>query len=137
MISEGCGPYAKEAVDSEDDSEVEEDNLDGLTVSTPASARGFVKLPDPVYKVLRSMLMMLVTIFRACIRPYLPPELFEFAPSSIEEALLSARTSVKSLEELSMQAVSERQRKDISREIRAIEKSMTTIEQISTLEKKN
>lgn len=139
MIIDGCAPYIKEAVDDNaDESEEDEEEIqqkDGaLTAGSPKTmARGPISLPDPIFKAIRFVMMACVAFFRACLWPYIQPELFDpIPPHSIEEALQSTRARMKLLKEISLKSVSERRRKDISREMLLIEKSLSRIEKMSS-----
>lgn len=130
MIAGGCAPYAKEAEGPESDGEDEDETMETEVALAPAS-RGPIVLPDPVFKALRFILMSFVTIFRTYLQPYIQPELFDpIPPSSVEEALGSARERVKLLEEIGCKSIPESRRKDVAREIASIEKSINMIEKI-------
>lgn len=137
MTLEGCAPYVKEAAGYADESDDDEETLErerALTTDAPnAVARHPIKLPEPLFKALRLIAMAFLAIFRTCLMPYIQPELFDpFTPSTVEDALLSARARMKLLENISLKSVSERRRKDVSREIASIEKSISRIEKMST-----
>ena len=129
MIFEGCNPYAKEVADATEESEEEE----GVIVAaSPRAAGGTAKLPEPVVKVLRFILVAAVAVFRNYLQPRLPTELFDFPPSTVEEALQAAQARVNTLEKLCLEAASTQQRKEaIAREIDAIKKSIERIEKTS------
>ena len=136
MILEGCASCAKlEGSAEEGEDEDEDETLENALIAgaPKAMARHPIELPDPVFKVLRFIMMAFVTIFRTCLWPYIQPELFDpFPPSSVEEALQSTRARMKLLEEISLKSASERRRNDISREIALIGKSIDRIEKMST-----
>ena len=139
-ILEECASFATQAEGSEDDddhSEVdeEEDTKEEALVAI-APTRGPLQLPDPLFKMLRMLSIICITFFHSCLttlRRYVQPELFDPIPNaSVDEALADTRTRVKLLEDISLKSVSERRKKDISREITLIEKSLTRIEKMST-----
>lgn len=136
IVLEGCAPYAKTVEGSPDESEDEdEDETEGalITGAPTAVSRGPIELPEPIFKVLRLIVVAFVTIFHTCLRPYLPSELFDPPnPSTVEEALCSARARVKLLDSISLKSAPERRRKDVSREIALIGKSLDRIEKMST-----
>ena len=138
-IFEECASYATKVEGSEDDDDDseeddEEDTKEGAVAVAPT--RGPLQLPDPLFKMLRMLSVICITFFRSCLtalRRYVQPELFDPIPNtSVDEALADTRTRVKLLEDISLKSVSERRKKDISREITLIEKSLTRIEKMST-----
>mmetsp|Transcript_36945 Transcript_36945/g.64720 ORF Transcript_36945/g.64720 Transcript_36945/m.64720 type:complete len:293 (-) Transcript_36945:198-1076(-) len=134
MILEGCAPRAKSSADESEDEDEGETLENSLIAGAPKTvARYPIELPDPVFKVLRFIMMSFVTLFRTCLWPYIQPELFNpFPPSSVEEALQSTRARMKLLEVISLKSASERRKNDISREIALIGKSIDRIEKMST-----
>jgi len=138
LILEGCAPRAKETERSAEESEDEdaEEELESALTKTDSRntvARQPMRLPDPVFKALRFIMAMFVSIYRACLRPYIQSELLDpFPPSSVEEALRTTRESTKLLEEISLKSTSERHRKDVSRQIALISKSIDRIEKMTT-----
>jgi len=136
MILGECAPFAK-VEGSADETEDEDDGAEALENALAAGAPKSMAytpliLPDSVIKVLRYIMMTIVTLFRNYLEPYIQPELFDpFPPSSVKEALQSARARVKFLEEVSLKSSSERRKKDISREIALIGKSFDRIEKMS------
>mmetsp|Transcript_2624 Transcript_2624/g.4016 ORF Transcript_2624/g.4016 Transcript_2624/m.4016 type:complete len:267 (+) Transcript_2624:95-895(+) len=138
MILKGLAPYVKAtegpAELSEDETEDEDEELENaLTSDTPTTvARHPMKLPDPIINALRFVLAAFVSNFRTYLRPYAPPDLFDpFPPSSVEDALRSTRANTKLLEEISLKSVPERRRKDVSREMALIAKSIDRIEKMT------
>lgn len=140
-ILEECASYATKVEGSEDDDdddseEDDEDDTKEEAVAVIAQTRGPLQLPDPLFKMLRMLSVICITFFRSCLtalRRYVQPELFDPIPNtSVDEALVDTRTRVKLLEDISLKSVSERRKKDISREITLIEKSLTRIEKMST-----
>ena len=135
MVVEGCAPFAKEVAGSVYESEDEEEGVEmerALTTGAVTS-HGPIEFPEPLFKALRFILMAFVAFFRTCLRPYIQPELFEpFPPSNIEDALQNARARMKVLKEISLESTPERRRKDVVREMAAIEKSLSRIEKMST-----
>ena len=140
-ILEECASFATQAEGSEDDDEhSEEDEEEGSkeeAVAAIEQTRGRpLQLPDPLFKMLRMLSIICITFFHSCLttlRRYVQPELFDPIPNaSVDEALADTRTRVKLLEDISLKSVSERRKKDIIREIRLIEKSLTRIEKMST-----
>ncbi|KAL9185045.1 hypothetical protein ACHAXT_002822 [Thalassiosira profunda] len=130
MTLKGCSPYAKEVADATEESEEEE----GAIVAASPRAGGPAKLPEPVVKVLRFILVAAVAVFRNYLQPCLPTELFDFSPYTVEEALQSVQARVRALEELCLKATSTQQKKEvISREIDAIEKSIARIKKAHDL----
>lgn len=136
-ILEECASYATKVEGSEDDDDdSEEDDEEDTKEEAVAPTRGPLQLPDPLFKMLRMLSVICITFFRSCLtalRRYVQPELFDPIPNtSVDEALADTRTRVKLLEDISLKSVSERRKKDISREITMIEKSLTRIEKMST-----
>lgn len=135
MVAEGCIPYAKEVEGYVEGSEDEEDNLETAEATGVSIVphRGPLELPEPIFKALRFIMMTFFTIFCSFLSPYIQPELFDpFPPSTVEEAVQNARARMKLLEDISLKSVSERRRKDVTREMVLIEKSLSRIEKMST-----
>ena len=135
MIVEGCAPFAKELEGTPEESEDEDDLETALAAETPQSqevARSQLELPEPVFRVLRHIVAAFVMIFRTCLRPYLPPKLFEpFLPDNVEESLADVRQRMKALEDISLKSVPDRRKTDVSREIASIHKSLDRIQQMA------
>jgi hypothetical protein len=133
MILEGCIPFAKEVVisgESEDEEEEAQERNEALdTGLLHTSARVPEAIPAAIFKVLRFIMMLIVTMFRTYVRPYIQSNSFE--PSNVKQALQRTREVLKQLEEISLNSVSEIQRIDVSAEIALIEKSVSRIEEIS------
>ena len=137
MTVKGCAPFAKEVEEGTPDESEDEDELETiLTAQAPPSqevARGAIKLPEPVVKVLRHIVVAFIIIFRTCLRPYLPPKLFEpIPPDNVRDSLADVRVRMKELEEISLKSAPDRRKTDVSREIALIKKSLERIQQIAS-----
>ena len=140
-IVQGCEPYAKKVVGvpEEETDEEEEDDADALkeTVALIKLTKGAgrpLELPDAIVNALRMVMMVFVMFFRAFIRPYIQPELLNpFPPSTLEEALQSVRVRLVLLEEISLKSVPEKQKTDVSKEVKEIKKSLSRIEEMSKM----
>jgi hypothetical protein len=132
MILEGCIPYAKEVAKSGESEDEEDEVLEPNEATSTGLPKTMACIPEVLFKVLRFIMMMIVTVFRTYVRPYIQSDLFEPSPlSNVEESLQHARKVLKQLEEISLSSVSERIRLDVLKEITLIEKSVNRIEEIS------
>jgi len=127
MIVQECTKYATrvgESDESDNDDEVEEkiQKVERSAVQT----RLPIQLPNAIVVAIVTILRAFLTI----LRPFVRRESLEplFQSSSIEDAVQSTRNRIKELEEISLKSVAERRRKDISREIASMEKSVSRIE---------
>ena len=136
---EGCKQYAKEVEGPEEDDEEESTDDKALLAiknNTTNISHGPIELPEPIIRALRMIMMVFVTLFRALVEPYIPPELLNpFPPSTVDEAMESVRARMDLLEEISLKSVTERRKTDIDKEVKVIKKSLSRIEQISKLPK--
>ena len=127
MIVQECTKYATivgESDKSDDDDEVEEkiQKVERSVVQT----RRPIQLPNVIVVAVVTILRAFLTI----LRPFIKAESLEplFKPTSIGDAVQSTRNRIKELEEISLKSVAERRRKNISREIASMEKSVSRIE---------
>ena len=124
MIVQECTKYATIVGESDDDDEVEEkiQKVERLAVQI----RHPIQLPNIIVVAIVTILRAFLTI----LRPFVRRESLEplFQSSSIEDAVQNTRNRIKELEEISLKSVAERRRKDISREIASMEKSVSRIE---------
>ena len=131
-ICEGCKEYAVEVVTEE------EDQSDGLTDESIASpSNGEVAPTNRSTKVIeansavQTILLLLATLFRKYVLPYLPYEYKYIQPNTVDEALKDVRQRITVLRELSMKSFKEEEQQEVKNEILAIEKSLTRIEQMN------
>ena len=134
MTVKGCSPYAK-AVEGSADEESDDEIETAVAVKSEAP-KSNDELPGPIFKVLRFIIEAIAAFFRS-LRPYLPPELFDpIPPSTVNVALQRAQATIKQLEEISLKCVTAKgQKRDISREVSLIDKSMKRIEEIAAKSK--
>jgi len=123
MIGQECTKYATivgESDESDDDDETQKLERSVVQTSRP------IQLPNVIVVAIVTVLRAFLTI----LRPFVRAESLEplFQSSSIEDAVQSTRNRIKELEEISLKSVAERRRKDISREIASMEKSVSRIE---------
>ena len=139
MVSEECASYSNAMqVDGSDDEDDESDVEEEENSPKREEALAAATVPTLLRQTAQFVLMIFGTIIRTCLsvlRPYIPESLVIVPPSSVEEAASLTRVSVKLLEELSCESVPERRKKDVSREIGIIEKSIGRIEKMSTKSK--
>ena len=135
MTVKSCAPYAK-AVEGSADEESDDDIETAVAVKSeaPKSNDG---LPGPIFKLVLRFLIEAIAAFFRSLRPYLPPELFDpIPPSTVNVALQRAQATIKQLEEISLKCVTAKgQKRDISREVSLIDKSMKRIEEIAAKSK--
>jgi len=128
MIIQECTKYATivgESDESNDNDEVEE-KIQKVERSAVQIRHHHIQLPNVIVVAIVTVLRAFLTI----LRPFVRAESLEplFQSSSIEDAVQSTRNRIKELEEISLKSVAERRRKDISREIASMEKSVSRIE---------
>lgn len=128
MIVQECAKYATIVDDasdeSDDEAEMEEktQKVEGAAVQT----RRPFQLPNVIVVAVVTILRAFLTVLRPFIRVESLEPLFQL--TSIDEAVQSTRNRIKELEEISLKSVAERRRKDVSREIASMEKSVSRIE---------
>jgi len=129
MIVQECTKYATivgESDEGDDDDEVDEktQKVERSVVQT----RHPIQLPNVIVVAVVTILRAFLTILRPFVRAESLESLLLFKPTSIEDAVQSTRNRIKELEEISLKSFAERRRKDISREIASMEKSVSRIE---------
>ena len=128
MIVEECTKYATmvgESDESEDDDGEVQEKTRKVERSVVQTRRP-IQLPNVIVVAVVTILRAFLTILRPLVRRESLEPLFQ--SSSIEDAVQSTRNRIKELEEISLKSVAERRRKDISREIASMEKSVSRIE---------
>lgn len=128
MIVQECAKYATIVDDasdeSDDEAEMEEktQKVEGAAVQT----RRPFQLPNVIVVAVVTILRAFLTVLRPFVRVESLEPLFQL--TSIDEAVQSTRNRIEELEEISLKSVAERRRKDVSREIASMEKSVSRIE---------
>lgn len=128
---EACKPFVKEAAPGEDGEE--DDEMDeSVAAGDNVVGRSPIILPEAVVAVVRMILMVLLTLFRTYVKPFIQPELLNpLPPSSIDEALQDVRTRLDLLENVTLKSVSGKSKQVISRELTSIKQALDRIEDVS------
>lgn len=128
---EACKPFVKEAAPGEDGEE--DDEMDeSVAAGDNVVGRSPIILPEAVVAVVRMILMVLLTLFRTYVKPFIQPELLNpLPPSSVDEALQDVRTRLDLLENVTLKSVSGKSKQVISRELTSIKQALDRIEDVS------
>jgi hypothetical protein len=128
---EACKPFVKEAAPGEDGEE--DDEMDeSVAAGDNVVGRSPIILPEAVVAVVRMILMVLLTLFRTYVKPFIQSELLNpLPPSSVDEALQDVRTRLDLLENVALKSVSGKSKQVISRELKSIKQALDRIEDVS------
>ena len=158
-ICEGCKEYAVEieeeshdgeAEEESHDNEVEEENHDddddedneqenSTTREVALSSNGTAAVPisgsseltEANNSTLRTVLLVLASLFQKYVQPYVPYSYKPIQPTSVDETLKVIRCQIGVLKDVSLKSVKEEDREMVKKEILAIEERLEKIEKIA------
>mmetsp|Transcript_1262 Transcript_1262/g.2047 ORF Transcript_1262/g.2047 Transcript_1262/m.2047 type:complete len:455 (-) Transcript_1262:125-1489(-) len=127
LITEGCKPYAKEIAGDEEE-EVEEDEGDEEEIDDTAEESKDIICDLPL---IRFFITLGAKIF---LWPFIKLDLFDpFPPTTVDEALTNVRRRVALLDKISCDRVTDEQKDELAKEMKAIQASLKHIEAITSI----
>ena len=127
LITEGCKPYAKEIAGDEEE-EVEEDEGDEEEIDDTAEESKDIICDLPF---IRFFITLGAKIF---LWPFIKLDLFDpFPPTTVDEALTNVRRRVALLDKISCDGVTDEQKDELAKEMKAIQASLKHIEAITSI----
>eukprot|EP00984_Skeletonema_dohrnii_P011186 scaffold4439_cov134-Skeletonema_dohrnii-CCMP3373.AAC.8 len=129
LITEGCKPYAKEiAGDDQEEEEEDEDDVDEEEIDDTAEESKDIICDLPF---IRFFITLGAKIF---LWPFIKLDLFDpFPPTTVDEALTNVRRRVALLDKISCDGVTDEQKDELAKEMKAIQASLKHIEAITSI----
>ncbi len=129
LIVEGCKPYAKEIAG---DDEVEDDGVEEEEPDATAEESKDIICDLPL---IRFLITLGAKIF---LWPFIKLDLFDpFPPTTVDEALTSVRRRAALLYKISCDGVTDEQKDNVTKEMKAIQASLKNIEAIASASKED
>eukprot|EP00985_Skeletonema_marinoi_P021069 scaffold12734_cov103-Skeletonema_marinoi.AAC.2 len=127
LITEGCKPYAKE-IAGDDEEEEKEDESDEEEIDDTAEESKDIICDLPF---IRFFITLGAKIF---LWPFIKLDLFDpFPPTTVDEALTNVRRRVALLDKISCDRVTDEQKDELAKEMKAIQASLKHIEAITSI----
>lgn len=134
-IVAGCTEYAvKDNEDGVTESEQEEStvkDVSAMSNETVAITNGSNDLLEAEDSALRTLLLVLASLFHKYVHPYVSYKYQEIRPTSVDACLEEVRKQIGVLKDVSLESVKEADRDKVQREISMIEVSLSNIEKMA------